>query len=183
VKRALALALLSACTHGESEDAQQVWMSRPAPQIEGRAVVSGKPFALSEQRGHVVVLAFGYTACKQACPMTMQRLGRLHRAFGDRVQLVYATIDPDRDGPEKLSSFVAPFGVEGLIISSERIDEVTRELGVEPRKRLPNSSGAYAMDHSAALWVVDREGRLRVRFREDASDEIVRAAIESLVST
>ncbi len=127
----------------------------------------GKPRSLADFRGKVVVLAFGYTHCPDVCPTTLsdfasavKRLG----ADGERVQLVFVTVDPKRDTPELLGQYVPAFNPAfiGLRGDEQATDKVLRDFRVYAKAREGKAGESYTVDHSAQSFVFDREGKLRL---------------------
>ena len=130
---------------------------------------AGKPRALADFRGKVVVLFFGYTQCPDVCPTTlatlteaMQRLG----PYAARVQVVFVTIDPERDTAELLSHYVTAFDPSflGLRGDADATARTAKEFKILYQKQPGRTPGTYTMDHSAGTFVFDREGRLRLYF-------------------
>lgn len=165
-------AVAPAATVGQSPPAFRSGVlepARPAPDFTLRAP-DGTEFRLSRQRGNVVALAFGYTFCPDVCPTTLAELAAAKAKLGDdarRFTVAFITVDPERDGPERLRSYTAAFdrAFVGLTGSSEQLVAVRQAYGVVARKRVVSgTSAAYLMDHSAFVYVVDGDGRLRLMF-------------------
>ena len=130
----------------------------------------GGHFRLSDQRGKVVVMSFGYTFCPDVCPTTLaefaQIKGRLGLA-GSHVRFAFITVDPERDSPERLRAYTAAFDPSfiGLTGTAGQLEAVRKAYGVTARKRVvTGTAAAYLVDHSAFIYAVDREGRLRLMF-------------------
>jgi protein SCO1/2 len=130
----------------------------------------GSTFRLRDQRGRVVVLFFGYTFCPDVCPLTLSELVQVRRQLGDRatrVRIVFITVDPERDTVARLREYVGAFdrSVLGLTGDPAALARVRRAYGaVAERRTVPGTQAAYLIDHSAFVYVVDREGRLRLMF-------------------
>lgn len=130
---------------------------------------------LASLKGKVTVLFFGYTSCPDVCPSTLgtlsavaQQLTSLERA---QLRVVFITLDPKRDTAEVLHDYVHQFPLvaHGLTGSPETIAEIAQRYGAQYRQvALPDSSLGYAIDHSAAVYLIDREGRLRLLLRHNA---------------
>ncbi|GAB4539205.1 MAG: SCO family protein [Anaerolineales bacterium] len=124
---------------------------------------------LSDFRGKLVLLYFGYTFCPDVCPATLANVGQAFRKLGkaaDDAQLIMISVDPERDDPQKLADYVAHFyptfiGVTG---STAQIDEVTSLYGIFYQKHEGTAATGYLVDHTATLLVVDREGYLKLIF-------------------
>ena len=142
---------------------------RLAPDIVLRAH-DGSDFRLSRHRGDVVAIAFGYTFCPDVCPTTLAELAQVRARLGaaaGRLRIVFVTVDPERDGPERLRAYTQAFDRTfiGLTGSPEQLAAVQRAYGVIARKQtVRGTSAAYLVDHSAFVYVVDPEGRLRLMF-------------------
>jgi protein SCO1/2 len=138
---------------------------------------TGNAFRLSEQRGKVVVLYFGYTFCPDVCPTTLMEFKKIRARLpreNDRVQFVFVTVDPERDTPTKLRDYLAVFdpAFVGLTGTMAELEPVWHAYGVY-RAKVPGSSAmAYTMDHSARVYVIDANGDLRVTYSygEDADN-------------
>jgi protein SCO1 len=146
----------------------------------------GKPRSLGDWRGKVVVVFFGYTQCPDVCPTTMAELAQIRTMLGsagDRLQTVFVTIDPERDTPEILKAYVANFGpnVVALRGTAEQTAAVAKEFKVFYAK-VPGKSGSYTMDHSAASFVFDPAGRVRLFVPYGADPKVLAADIRQMVS-
>jgi protein SCO1/2 len=129
----------------------------------------GAPFRLSEQRGNVVVLAFGYTSCPDVCPTTLADFKRIKQLLGnqaDRVRFVFITVDPERDSPERLGKYMAAFEptFRGLSGGDAMLDQVWQSYGVYHEKQFLDSAAGYLVDHTSRIYVVDGQGGLRLTF-------------------
>jgi protein SCO1/2 len=142
---------------------------RPAPDFALKTPEGGE-FRLRRRRGSVLALTFGYTFCPDVCPTTLAELATVKAKLGDdgrRFTVAFITVDPERDGPERLRSYTSAFDPTfvGLTGSPEELAAVRHAYGVTARKRIiPGTAAAYLMDHSAFVYVVDPEGRLRLMF-------------------
>lgn len=122
---------------------------------------------LADFRGKVVVLTFGYTRCPDICPTTLAGLAEAMKLLGPdagRVQVLFATIDPERDTPELLAEFVPWFDARfiGLRGDAEATAAVAKEFRVFYARQQTDSAAGYAMDHTAGSYVFDAQGRLRL---------------------
>lgn len=127
---------------------------------------NGNPRTLADFRGKVVTVFFGFTHCPDACPTTLAEMAQVVRELGpdgDRVQVLFVTVDPERDTPQVLSQYVPSFNHAflGLHGDAEATARAAKEFKVFFQKR-PLPGGGYSMDHSAGTFVLDREGRLRL---------------------
>jgi protein SCO1/2 len=131
---------------------------------------NGKPRTLADFRGKVVVLFFGYTQCPDVCPTTMAELANVMKQLGPQagqVQVLFVTLDPERDTPALLAQYVPAFDPRflGLYGDAAATAKVAKEFKVFYSKVPGATPGSYTMDHTAGSYVFDREGRLRLFVR------------------
>jgi protein SCO1/2 len=130
----------------------------------------GTAFRLSHHRGKVVVLSFGYTFCPDVCPTTLVELAQVKGLLGEaakRVQVVFITLDPERDTPERLGLYTRAFDPSfiGLTGSPEQLARVRHAYRVMAEKQaVPGTSAAYLIAHSAYVYVIDPQGQLQLLF-------------------
>ena len=136
---------------------------REAPDfsVEGS---DGSPLILSRYRGKVVVMAFGYTHCPNVCPVTLAVLAQAHRslgALGSQVQVIYLTVDPERDSAGRLKSYLAGFDPSfiGGTGSASQMEAVGKSYGVTATRL--GSGDDYAVAHSSFIYLITRDGKLR----------------------
>jgi protein SCO1/2 len=127
----------------------------------------GKPRTLADYRGKVVVLFFGYTQCPDVCPTTLAELAETMKRLGsdaDRVQVLFVTVDPERDTRELLAQYVPAFDPRfvGLSGDADATARTAKEFKVLYQKQPGQTPGTYTVDHSAGTFVYDPKGRLRV---------------------
>jgi len=149
-----------------------------APEIElSRA--SGTRFRLSEMRGSVVVLFFGYTSCPDICPTTMAELKQALEKLGTKsegVQVLFVTVDPQRDTPEHVQEYVNHFNPDfiGLSGSESELAKIWNDYGVFREIVEGTSAAGYLVNHTARLTLIDQQGNLRVSFGFDTPvDDVV----------
>jgi protein SCO1 len=128
---------------------------------------TGKPRTLADFRGSAVVIFFGYTQCPDACPTTLSTLAEAMQKLGpdaDRVQVLFVTVDPERDTRELLSLYVPAFDRRflGLYGDAEATARTAKEFKVIYQKVPTKNPGSYSMDHSAGTYIFDPQGRLRL---------------------
>lgn len=140
----------------------------------------GTSFQLSEKRGDIVLLFFGYTSCPDVCPTTLaelnQALERLNEDDADRVQVVFVTVDPERDTPERAQEYVNHFNKSftGLSGTEEELSKVWDDYGVFREIVEGESAAGYLVNHTARVTLIDGDGNLRVSFGFDMPvDDIV----------
>ena len=132
----------------------------------------GKPRTLADFRGRLTVLFFGYTHCPDICPTTLADMAGVVKKLGTdaaRVQVLFVTLDPERDTPEVLAKYVPAFDPAflGLIGDAAATQRAAKEFRIFYEKRPGNAPGAYTVDHSGQSYVIDPQGRLRLFVRND----------------
>ena len=151
----------------------------PAPEIELNRD-NGASFKLSEMRGTVVLLFFGYTSCPDVCPTTMaelkQALEELDEDDAKQVQVLFVTVDPERDTPERVQEYVNHFNSDfiGLSGTESELTEVWKKYGVFRENVEGTSAAGYLVNHTARVTLIDRDGNLRLSYAFDTPvDSIV----------
>lgn len=134
------------------------------------------PETLASLRGQVVLLFFGYITCPDICPTTLgtlqQAAARLTPEEQRQLRIAFVSLDPERDTPAILKDYVAAFPVPALGLTGSRaqIDAMVERYGAQYfRVDLPGSGLGYGIDHSAAVYLLDQRGRLRLLLRHTAS--------------
>ncbi len=124
---------------------------------------SGNRFTMARLAGRVVLLNFGYTNCPDVCPTTLAINRDVVLARPDRVASVFVTVDPERDTPASLASYLTYFGapMTGLSGTAAETAAAASAWGVFYQKGPVNQGGGYAMSHTAGTFVLDTAGRLR----------------------
>lgn len=151
---------------------------QPAPEFQGvdlsgQAIggdfslrdAAGRPHSLADYRGKVVALFFGYTHCPDVCPTTLAEMRDVLPQLGDAgrdVQVLFVSVDPERDTPDLLAQYVPAFhpSFVGLTGSAEQIADVARKYQVVYRKQ--GEGKDYTVDHTAGMYLLDRQGKSRV---------------------
>jgi len=133
---------------------------------------TGRLRHLEDFRGKAVVLFFGFTHCPDVCPTTLADTAQALKALGpeaDRVQVLFVTVDPERDTPQALASYVTAFDPRfiGLYGDADATRRVAKEFKIYYEKRAGTTPGSYSMDHSAQTYVIDPQGRLRLLLRQE----------------
>lgn len=127
----------------------------------------GQERRLADYRHKVVVLFFGYTQCPDVCPSTLSTLAETMRLLDTeaaRVQVLFITLDPERDTPALLSAYVPQFNASfvGLSGTPRTIADTAREFSVIYQKHPGSIPGSYSLDHSTYTYLYDPQGRLRL---------------------
>jgi protein SCO1/2 len=134
----------------------------------------GKPFGTDQLKGKPYALFFGFTHCPDTCPTTLARLVKLRReAGGDSAfNIVFVTVDPERDGPKEMGAYAQAFGapIIGLTGSPAQIDQVKKEFGIYSQK-VPTGDGDYTVDHTATVLLFDRDGKFVATLSPDEQDQ------------
>ncbi|MES2484085.1 MAG: SCO family protein [Pseudomonadota bacterium] len=131
---------------------------------------NGQMRSLKDFQGKAVVVFFGFTQCPDVCPTTLNELAEVRRllgADGQRVQGIFVTVDPERDTPELLRAYLANFDPSFIALrgSPEQLAAVAKDFKIYYKKVEGKKAGSYTMDHSAASYVYDPQGRLRLYTR------------------
>jgi protein SCO1/2 len=131
---------------------------------------NGIPLSLTDFRGKVVLLSFGYTHCPDICPTTMLTMQRLVKLLGndaEKVQVLFITLDPERDTAERLSGYMEYFnpGFIALTGSLEEIGKVAKQYGTRFEKEPLDEKGEYSIAHTGVIYLIDQQGRIRVFFK------------------
>lgn len=128
----------------------------------------GKKRELAEFKGQLVVMFYGYTQCPDVCPTTMIEMQGVMELLGkdaSRVQVMFVTVDPERDTQELLSQYVPAFDKRFLGLrpqSTEELEKITKDFKVFYKKVPGNSPTSYTIDHTAGSYVFDTKGQLRL---------------------
>ena len=146
---------------------------------------NGKPRHLQDFRGKAVVLFFGFTRCPDVCPTTLADTAQVLKTLGpvaDRVQVLMVTVDPERDKPDVLKSYVTAFnpGFLGLYGDEDATRRAAKEFKVYFEKRKEGDD--YTMDHSGQSYVLDPQGRLRLLVRPDRIPSDLAADLKTILS-
>ncbi len=169
---ALAVLILAACDGGGPKF-RNVDMTG-ADYAKGFALTdhNGKPRTLADFSGKAVVVFFGYTRCPDVCPTTMVEMKDVLRKLGSeaaKVQVLFVTLDPERDTQQVLAQYVPAFDPRFLVLSGDcaATAKTAKDFKVFYEKRPGSSPGSYTIDHTAASYVFDPKGRLRLYVKHD----------------
>ena len=129
----------------------------------------GDTFHLSEQRGKVVLIFFGYTHCPDVCPVALSEFKQVKKQLGDladQVEFVFITVDPERDTAEVLGQYLANFDPTfiGLSGTPDELEPVYKSYGVYHEKTDTGSAAGYLVDHTARMYVIDAQGNWRLTY-------------------
>ena len=147
---------------------------RLAPEFSLRGS-DGVEVTLARYRGKVVLMAFGYTSCAAVCPITLATLAQARSSLGDSadaVQVIYVTVDPERDDAARMKDYLAAFDPSfvGATGNPDALAAVCQKYGVTAIKH--GTGDDYVMDHSSSIYLIDRTGKLRalMPYGHDADD-------------
>ena len=173
-------------------------MLRETPRgIAGTALASaiGGPFQLVDQNGKTVtdadlkgkwsLIYFGYTHCPDACPTALNAISIALSELGskrDAVRPVFITVDPERDTPQTLKSYITAFDAPILALTGtpEQVAHAAKDYRVYYAKH-PEPDGDYAMDHSSVIYVMDPQGRFTATFTHESTPEQIAERLKKLV--
>lgn len=147
-----------------------------APQFELTGG-NGSRFRLADARGNIVMLFFGYTSCPDVCPTTTAELktalDELRDDQAKDVKVVFVTVDPERDTPERVQEYVNHFDQDfiGLSGTEPQLAKVWNDYGVFRQKVEGTSAMGYLVDHTARVTLIDQDGNLRVSYGFDTPVE------------
>lgn len=167
----LAIILLTACGSANNEEESSLF----GTDITGADFATdfnltdhnGQPRQLSDYQGKIVALFFGFTHCPDICPTTMADLASAMKLMGnqsDKVQVLFVTVDPERDTQEVLAKFVPSFDKRfvGLTGTPEQIDQTAKTFKIFYSKQQEVGQSGYSFDHSAGVYVFDQQGKIRI---------------------
>jgi protein SCO1/2 len=149
---------------------------------------NGQNRSLSDFKGKVVVLFFGYTQCPDVCPTSMTELAEVKRLLGadaDKLQGAFVTVDPARDTPEMLKAYMANFDPTfvAFIPTPEQLAVVAKDYKIYYKKVDGKTPTSYTMDHSAGSYVYDTQGNLRLYSRYGVGEKVLAQDIQTLLKT
>lgn len=146
----------------------------------------GKERTLADFKGKVVVLFFGYAQCPDVCPTTMTEMAQVKQQLGkdgDKLQVLFVTVDPDRDTPEVMKAYMGAFdpAFVALIPTQEQLAAMAKDYKAYYKKVGGKTPTSYSMDHSAASYIYDTQGRLRLYARYGAGVAPMVADVQALI--
>jgi protein SCO1/2 len=148
---------------------------------------TGKPRTLADYKGKVTIVFFGYTQCPDVCPTTMAEMAGVMQKLGpqaDQVQVLFITLDPERDTRELLASYVPAFDKRfvGLYGTPEQTAKTAKDFKVFYSKVPGKEPGSYTIDHMAGSYVFDKEGRVRLFIRHGGNADSIVHDVRQLLS-
>ncbi len=147
---------------------------------------NGQMRTMSDFKGQVVVVFFGYTQCPDFCPTTLTEWVQVKKALGDqgqRLQAVFITVDPERDTPALLQTYMANFDPTflALVPSMEELPNLAKSFKLYYKKVAGSTPTSYTMDHQAGTYIYDPEGRLRLYARYGIGPQAMAQDIAALL--
>ena len=149
--------------------------------------VDGKTRTLADFKGKVVIMFFGYTQCPDVCPTTLTEMQQAMMLLGpqaDKVQVLFVTVDPERDTAAILRQYVPSFDqrFKGLRPADEAaLEKVTRDFKIYYKKVPGLSPGSYTIDHTAGSYAFDQNGHLRLYIKHAQGPEILAHDLKELL--
>jgi protein SCO1 len=168
---------------------------QPSSPASNYADTFGGPFTLTAPDGSTVTektlkgkpyaIFFGFTRCPDVCPTTLARMARLRKALGPegtKFNIVFVSVDPGHDKPADIGSYVGLFGtpVIGLTGTDTQLTQIKKGFGVFVEK-VPQPGGDYTIDHTAAVYLMDRDGAFVSTIDHDESDQMALAKFKRLI--
>lgn len=146
----------------------------------------GRPFRLSDARGKVVLLFFGYTSCPDICPMTLAAIKRVEERLGprrDRLLTVFVSVDPERDTPAALKDYLGHFGLNAVAVTGppSALDPVVSQYKAFYELVTSDTAMDYLVDHTTTLYLIDRQGKVRYLFGHGDPPERILEGVELLL--
>lgn len=147
----------------------------------------GQPRQLADFKGKVIVVFFGYTQCPDVCPTTLLEMREVRKRLGDegsQVQVLFVTLDPERDSAQLLSDYVTAFDPSfiGLRGDADATAVAAREFKVFYAKQPGSTPDTYGMDHTTGSYVFDPQGRLRLLVRHGEPADSVASDLRKLLA-
>ena len=163
-------------------------VAKPRQSVEFALVNSqGGTSRLSDLRGNVVLLFFGYTHCPDICPSTLFTMAQSRKLMGEdasRFKGVFISVDPERDTPKRLGEYVSYFDPDFLALtgSEAQLREVAKLYGAHFEKEAPEADGSYLVAHTTFGYLIDTEGKVVKLFDAGAPPDDIAAAAQALLS-
>lgn len=147
---------------------------------------NGNQFRLSDHRGKVILLFFGYTSCTEACPVILARINNVFKQLGsdrDKALAVFISVDPQRDTPEVLRDYVKYFSSRTVALTGkkEEIDAVVKQYGARYEIEKSDSALGYHISHTTDIFLIDQQGALRSRFKHTDTPTSITEGVRNLL--
>jgi len=148
----------------------------------------GDPYSLAQEEGKVALIYFGYTTCPDLCPTTLNDFAIVKEDLGDEadeVEFIMVTFDPERDTQARMREYLNFFDPDfiGLRGDDAQTEQFLKDYGVTiKRVEYPNSSTGYLIDHTALIYVIDKEGKLRLTYPYGTDPAMITEDVQHLIS-
>lgn len=183
----VAMVMLSACT-GDADNWHSKNISGLMPELQFQLTnTQGQQVTPADSENTVRLLYFGFTSCPDVCPITLakleQAIGELPEAERNKITTLFVSVDPRRDTPERLASYVAFFGerIVGLTGSEPALRKLSKRYRTTFGYDAPDERGNYNVSHSSAVYVFDQSGQPRLLLRPDLTPQQIREDLEKLM--
>jgi len=187
----LVLIITTACIFNAgayaAESGYQGLLVEPAKKLNPQAMIDhrGQSISFPNKNGHMKFVFFGYTSCPDVCPMTLSKIKQLIKKLGPEVkdlEYYFVSIDPQRDNTKQLNHFVSYYdkNITGITGNPRAIKALENEFGILTRKFQGKSAFAYTLEHSVFIYLLDRQGQLRVMYPASASIKSIIEDVELL---
>jgi protein SCO1/2 len=148
---------------------------------------TGKVHTVADFRGKLVAIFFGYTHCPDVCPTTLSDFAMAIRdmgAEGEKVQVLFVTVDPERDTPELLAKYVPSFNPTflGLYTDPASLAQLAKDFKVVYQKTSVKGPTSYLIDHSAGTYVFDAQGRIRLHIAYGTGPKAIAQDLRTLLA-
>ncbi len=184
-----ATGLIAACQRAEPAKQFNTVDISGAPYAAGFSLpdTDGKLRTLEEFRGQAVAVFFGFTQCPDVCPTTLTELTQVKKLLGEhgkRLQVVFITVDPERDTQAVLRAYMTNFDPSflALVPNEEQLATVAKDFKIHYKKIPGTSKSGYLMEHTAATYVFDPEGRVRLFVRYGMEPQAVANDVRQLMT-
>ena len=146
----------------------------------------GRPFSSARLNGRPYAIFFGFTHCPDVCPTTLARMVRLRNQLGsgaDAFDILFVSVDPERDGPAEVGAYANLFDspVIGLTGSQAQIDQVKKQFGIFSQKS-PDGAGGYTVDHTATVLLFDKSGKFDSTISPEEQDQAALAKLKRITA-
>jgi len=160
--------------------------ARYAQDLSGLVDSDGQPRTLADWRGKAVLIFFGYSRCPDVCPTTLAEAAEARRLLGDqanRLQVVMISLDPERDTPELLSTYVRSFDPSFVALrgDAETTRRVAQNFKIFYERVEAKSAAGYTLDHTAASYVIDPQGQARLYVRNGVGAQALADDLQQLL--
>lgn len=146
----------------------------------------GRDRTIKDFKGKIVTVFFGFTQCPEVCPTTMAEMSQVRKLLGsdgNKLQVLFITVDPERDSPEIMKAYMTNFDPDflALLPTPQQLVAVAKEFKVFYKRVEGGSPGRYTMDHTAGTYVFDTNGRIRLFSRYGSGAEVVARDLRQLI--